>query len=60
MAPKLRGAPLRTAIYTACLSAFLFFGYDQGVFSGLLENPHWLNQFKNPVPLSNSHTKRID
>jgi len=28
----------------------LFFGYDQGVFSGLLENPHWLKQFNHPKP----------
>lgn len=43
-----RGAPLRAAIYAACLSAFLFFGYDQGVFSGLLENPSWKAQFNDP------------
>lgn len=43
-----RGAPLRAAIYAACLSAFLFFGYDQGVFSGLLENENWLDQFNHP------------
>ncbi|KAF2725398.1 general substrate transporter [Polychaeton citri CBS 116435] len=46
----LRGLPLNVAIYTTCLSAFLFFGYDQGVFGGLLQNPHWLNQFKHPGP----------
>lgn len=43
-----RGAPLRAAIYACCLSAFLFFGYDQGVFSGLLENADWLDQFNHP------------
>lgn len=43
-----RGAPLRAAIYCCCLSAFLFFGYDQGVFGGLLENPDWQRQFNRP------------
>lgn len=43
-----RGAPLRGAIYVACLSAFLFFGYDQGVFSGLLQNPDFQKQFNDP------------
>lgn len=31
-----RGRSLQAAIYAACLSAFLFFGYDQGVFGGIL------------------------
>ncbi|SMR47983.1 unnamed protein product [Zymoseptoria tritici ST99CH_3D1] len=43
-----RGAPLRAAIYVACLSAFLFFGYDQGVLSGLLANPYFEAQFNYP------------
>ncbi|KAF2162131.1 hypothetical protein M409DRAFT_69342 [Zasmidium cellare ATCC 36951] len=43
-----RGAPLRAALYVACLSAFLFFGYDQGVLSGLLQNPFFRDQFGNP------------
>ncbi|KAM0723568.1 hypothetical protein Q7P37_000555 [Cladosporium fusiforme] len=43
-----RGAPLRWAVYAACLSAFLFFGYDQGVLSGLLQNPHFKDQFGDP------------
>lgn len=43
-----RGAPLRAAIYSCCLAAFLFFGYDQGVFGGLLENKDWLKQFNHP------------
>ena len=41
---------MQAAIYAACLSAFLFFGYDQGVFGGILENPYWLNQFDHPSP----------
>jgi hypothetical protein len=44
-----RGAPLRAAVYTACLSAFVFFGYDQGVLSGLLENPYFQEMFGDPV-----------
>ncbi|KXT07092.1 hypothetical protein AC578_2465 [Pseudocercospora eumusae] len=43
-----RGAPLRAGIYVACLSAFLFFGYDQGVLSGLLQNPYFRAQFDEP------------
>ena len=26
-----------------------FFGYDQGVFSGILQMEDWLNQFNHPV-----------
>lgn len=44
-----RGKPLRIAIYVACLSAFVFFGYDQGVLSGLLENEYFQEQFGSPV-----------
>lgn len=44
-----RGGKLRTAVYTACLAAFLFFGYDQGVLSGLLENEYFVEQFQIPV-----------
>jgi len=40
---------LRAAVYAACLSAFIFFGYDQGVLSGLLENEYFQRQFGNPV-----------
>jgi len=43
-----RGKPLRAAIATCCLAAFLFFGYDQGVFSGILQNEDWLNRFGHP------------
>lgn len=46
-----RGKPIQAAIYACCLSAFLFFGYDQGVFGGILQNPHWLNQFNDPKPV---------
>lgn len=47
-----RGGTLRTFVYIACLSAFLFFGYDQGVLSGLLENEYFQDQFQIPVSLS--------
>lgn len=43
-----RGKPLRTAIATCCLAAFLFFGYDQGVFGGILQMPDYLDQFNHP------------
>jgi hypothetical protein len=46
-----RGAPLRWAVYAACLSAFVFFGYDQGVLSGLLENTYFQEQFGDPEPV---------
>lgn len=44
-----RGRPLRAAIGACCLAAFLFFGFDQGVFSGILQNEHWLDMFHHPV-----------
>lgn len=28
--------------------AFTLFGYDQGVFGGILQNEDWLTQFGNP------------
>ncbi|PPJ58607.1 hypothetical protein CBER1_03532 [Cercospora berteroae] len=43
-----RGAPLRAGLYVCCLSAFLFFGYDQGVLSGLLQNPFFREPFNDP------------
>ena len=43
-----RGKKLQFAIYVVCLSAFLFFGYDQGVFGGILQNKYWLDQFDHP------------
>lgn len=39
---------MQAAIYAACLSAFLFFGYDQGVFGGILQNKYFVDQFKDP------------
>lgn len=46
-----RGFRLRTAITVACQLAFVLFGYDQGVFSGIVGNQNWLDQFGHPVSL---------
>jgi hypothetical protein len=46
-----RGKTLRLNISAICLMAFMFFGYDQGVFSGILQNKNWLEQFDYPVNL---------
>lgn len=55
-----RGRPLRAAIQTCCLAAFLFFGYDQGNFGGILQNPDWLETFDYPVSsLYHSHLLNI-
>ena len=43
-----RGKSLQVGITACCLVAFVLFGYDQGVFSGILQNQDWLNQFDNP------------
>jgi MFS family permease len=44
------GLPLRIAITFACQLAFVLFGYDQGVFSGIITNPSFLETFNNPDP----------
>ncbi|KAI0170275.1 putative Myo-inositol transporter 1 [Pestalotiopsis sp. NC0098] len=44
------GFRLRAAITIACQMAFVLFGYDQGVFSGIVGNPDWLDQFGHPEP----------
>ena len=43
-----RGRPLRWAITFACQLAFVLFGYDQGVFSGIVGNEHFRATFGNP------------
>ncbi|KAL9577756.1 MAG: hypothetical protein Q9203_007341 [Teloschistes exilis] len=43
-----RGLTLRVAVAITCQMAFVFFGYDQGVFSGIIGNPNWLDQFGHP------------
>ncbi|KAM5356574.1 hypothetical protein ACJ41O_003220 [Fusarium nematophilum] len=43
-----RGKGVRIGITITCLIAFVLFGYDQGVFGGILQNEDWLNQFGHP------------
>ncbi|KAJ5959367.1 uncharacterized protein N7479_006517 [Penicillium vulpinum] len=43
-----RGKTLQFALTVCCLMAFVLFGYDQGVFGGILENKDWLDQFNHP------------
>jgi MFS family permease len=43
-----RGLPLRIAITFSCQLAFVLFGYDQGVFSGIVGNTDFLDTFGNP------------
>ncbi|KAF2019571.1 general substrate transporter [Aaosphaeria arxii CBS 175.79] len=43
-----RGKSLRAGVTVCCLIAFVLFGYDQGVFGGILQNKDWLDQFDHP------------
>ncbi|KAL9087124.1 MAG: hypothetical protein Q9159_003819 [Coniocarpon cinnabarinum] len=43
-----RGFKLQLAIIAACQMAFILFGYDQGVFSGIVGNEDFLNVVKHP------------
>lgn len=43
-----RGRSLHISITAACGFGFLLFGYDQGVFGGLLNNGHFLQTFGYP------------
>lgn len=43
-----RGFPLRLAITISCQLAFVLFGYDQGVFSGIVGNERFLDTFGHP------------
>lgn len=43
-----RGTALRVLISIASSSAFLLFGYDQGVFAGLIGGDGFKNTFNNP------------
>jgi hypothetical protein len=45
-----RGRSLRAAITITCQLAFVLFGYDQGVFSGIVGNPSFLSTFSHPSP----------
>ncbi|KAL4992052.1 general substrate transporter [Aspergillus falconensis] len=42
------GRSLQAAIWTACGMAFILFGYDQGVFSGIVENENFLDHMSHP------------
>lgn len=44
----LKGTPLVGAITTVCSSAFLLFGYDQGVMSGAVISEYWLEAMPTP------------
>jgi MFS family permease len=43
-----RGKSLQIAITTACSMAFVLFGYDQGVFGGIVTNVNWRSTFDDP------------
>ncbi|KAL6901132.1 general substrate transporter [Trichoderma evansii] len=43
-----RGRSLQLGVTVCCLMAFVLFGYDQGVFGGILQNADWLEQFGHP------------
>ncbi|KAL2800933.1 general substrate transporter [Aspergillus keveii] len=42
------GRTLQAAIWAACGMAFILFGYDQGVFSGIVENENFLEHMSHP------------
>ncbi|KAJ5261394.1 hypothetical protein N7478_011989 [Penicillium angulare] len=46
--PWLKGTPLVSTITSVCASAFLLFGYDQGVMSGVVISSYWLKAMGNP------------
>lgn len=43
-----RGRKLQWAITLACSMAFILFGYDQGVFGGIVTNANWMDTFDHP------------
>lgn len=43
-----RGVRLQVGISITCLLSFVLFGYDQGVFSGILQDEDWKRQFSYP------------
>ncbi|KAJ5895266.1 sugar transporter [Penicillium taxi] len=43
-----RGQSLQVAVTSCCLLAFVLFGYDQGLFSGIIDNENWNVQFGSP------------
>ena len=44
----LQGRALTIAITMTCGFSFMLFGWDQGVFGGILNDPTFAKQFKNP------------
>ncbi|KAI5820465.1 general substrate transporter [Pyronema omphalodes] len=46
---QLRGTALVYSITIACSSGFMLFGYDQGVFSGVIVTPYFLQKFNHPA-----------
>lgn len=46
--PTLQGRPLQIAISMSAGSAYLLFGYDQGVLGGLVSYPGFLSAIGNP------------
>ncbi|KAJ5814494.1 general substrate transporter [Penicillium riverlandense] len=51
----LKGQALSTSITCTAGTGFLLFGYDQGVFSGLLSLPSFSDTFQNPSPTVKGH-----
>ncbi|MCJ1297571.1 hypothetical protein MMC08_000358 [Hypocenomyce scalaris] len=43
-----RGLRLQVGISSTCLLSFILYGYDQGVFSGILQDEDWKRQFDFP------------
>ncbi|KAM0715987.1 hypothetical protein Q7P37_008501 [Cladosporium fusiforme] len=43
-----RGWRLQVVVMVSCQMAFILFGYDQGVFSGIVGNEDWKTVFGNP------------
>ncbi|TDZ20178.1 Sugar transporter STL1 [Colletotrichum orbiculare MAFF 240422] len=46
--PELSGIPLRIVVFLTAGSAFLLFGYDQGVMGGLISLKSFLDRFGHP------------
>jgi sugar porter (SP) family MFS transporter len=47
---ELEGRSLTIGITATCGVAFMLFGFDQGVFGGILGNPRFMSTFNNPDP----------
>lgn len=46
--PVMQGRSITWGITVACGSGFFLFGYDQGVFGGILNDKNFLKTFNNP------------